>query len=122
MSVTATATTARRVPIAARIALVLAGLLAGFDILVSGGELGEHLLQPVALMVLALATLAGIPFAWQARTWARLTVAITRVLSAAAVIPVYFSSDSQGAPQIIGATWIIVSILIAVLMLRTPKS
>ena len=123
MSTPTTVTTARRrVTGGARIALLLAGLFAVLDIVVSAGELGDTLLQPLALIVLGVLTLAGIPFAWRGVRSGLLVVAATRVLSALSTLPVYFSDDTKGVPQVVATIWIFVSFLIAVLLLRTPEA
>ena len=62
------ATAARPVTVGGRIALVLAGLFAMLDILVSASELAGNPIQPIALIVLGVLTLVGIPFTWTART------------------------------------------------------
>jgi hypothetical protein len=115
-------TAARPVTLGGRIALVLAGLFAMLDILVSASELGGSLIQPIALIVLGVLTLVGIPFAWRRAHWALLLVAATRVLSALSTLPVYFSADTQGVPQVVATVWIFISILIAVLLLRIPQA
>ena len=94
-------TAPRSITVGGRIALVLAALFAVLDILVSASELGGNLIQPVALIVLGLLTLVGIPFAWRRTSWALLLVAATRVLSALTTLPVYFSADTQGVPQVV---------------------
>ena len=113
--------TSRRVSTGGRTALVVAGLFAVLDILVSVGELGDSLAQPIALIALGVLTLIGIPFAWRGAPRALLLVTATRVLSALSTLPVYFSADTQGVPQVVATVWIFISILIAVLLLRTPR-
>jgi hypothetical protein len=104
-----------------RIALILGALFAVVDIAVSAGELGGNLIQPIALIVLGVLTLVGIPFAWRGTYWALVLVAATRVLSALSTLPVYFSADTQGVPQVVATVWIFISILIAVLLLRAAS-
>lgn len=115
-------TAPRHVAIGGRIALVLAALFAVLDILVSASELGGSVIQPIALTVLGMLTLVGIPFAWRRTHGALLLVAATRVLSALSTLPVYFSAETQGVPQVVATVWIFLSILIAVLLLRIPRS
>ncbi|HET6531187.1 MAG TPA: hypothetical protein VFH03_11340 [Actinoplanes sp.] len=43
----------------------------------------------------------------------------SRVVSALSTLPVYFSADTQGVPQVVVTVWIFLSVLIAVLLLRT---
>jgi hypothetical protein len=118
---TSTITRPYRITAGARVALVLAALLSVLDILVSVGELGTYLVQPIGLIIAGVLTIVAVPFAWRGRQSARVTVAVTRMLSALSTLPVYFDAETRGVPQIVATVWIFISVLITVLMLRTPQ-
>ena len=121
MSSTVTPTT-RRSSTRARVGLVIAALLALGDISVSFGELGETGFQPIALIVLAALTLVAIPFAWRSATWARATVATTRVIAGLTVVPAFFDGELPAFAVIVAAVWLVLSLTVAVLLFTPPRS
>ena len=112
-------TAPRGVTVGGRIALVLAALFAVLDILVSASELGGNLIQPVALIVLGLLTLAAFRSPGVVRPGRCCCGRHPR-----AVGPDHparlLQLRHQGVPQVVATVWIFVSILIAVLLLRVP--
>ena len=78
-----------RPSLAARIGLVLAGVLAAGDIITSVPQLADDPVIPFAVILVGVVTLAGVPFAWRGAAWARLTVVVTRVLSALSAVPAF---------------------------------
>jgi hypothetical protein len=121
MSNTVTPTT-RRSSTRARVALVLAGLLALGDLSVSIGEAGTEGLLPIALIVLAALTIIAIPFAWRSVNWAGTTVAATRVVAGLAVVPAFFDGELPAVAVIIAAIWLVLSLAVAVLLFTPSRS
>jgi hypothetical protein len=121
MSATVTPTT-RRSSARARVALVIAALLALGDLSISLGELGEKAFQPVALIVLAALTAIAIPFAWRGVSWARATVAATRVVAGLFVAPAFFDGELPAFAVVVAAIWLVVSLAVAVLLFTPSRS
>ncbi len=82
-----------RPSLAARIGLVLAGVLAAGDIVTSVPQFADDPVIPAAVVLAGIITLAAVPFAWRGAARARLAVVVTRVLSALSAVPAFVVPD-----------------------------
>jgi hypothetical protein len=91
-------TTARRAPVLLRVAAVIAALLAVADIVSAIMYWNNPMPIEVGIAIVAVAvlTIVGAVAAWFGKTWGVWLAAITRVLSIAAMVPVF---TEPGAPQ-----------------------
>lgn len=107
-----------------RVGLVLAALLAVGDVLTSIPQYVDEPVIPTVAIVLAVATLVAVPFAWRDAAWARGVVIATRLLSALLAVPAFFFPGVPPGWVVAAATGILLSVLVVVLLLvgaRAPR-
>lgn len=119
-----TATTAARPTRGAKVGLVILGLLGLLDV-VSATDTGGP--APAVILVVdavvGLVTLVGVVLAWRSgsRTAVR-AVAISRVLSVLAAVPVFFVDDLPVGLVAASAVVILLNVLGLYLVLRRPAA
>jgi hypothetical protein len=117
-------TTTRKTTIAARVGLVLAGLLSLGDLFNAYSQWSDDAGDAFAYVSLAfgIVTLVLIPFAWRGSSRAGWGVAITRVLSSLLGLPAFFIPGIPAPFVIAAAVGILLSIVSAVLILARKRA
>ncbi|CAN5335147.1 hypothetical protein BH11ACT3_BH11ACT3_18940 [soil metagenome] len=117
-------TTSRKTTIAARVGLVLAGLLAIGDLFNGYSQWSEDAGDAFAYVSLAfgIATLVLIPFAWRGSSRAGWAVAILRVVSSLIGLPVFFIPGIPAPVIITVAVGIVLAVVSAVLILVRKRA
>lgn len=118
MTVIVESASATRVPVLLRVAVVLAILLALFDVV------GAVMYWPyaplpinIAILVIAVLTILGAVVAWRGVAWGVWLAAITRVLSLITTVPVFLDPGAPAEAIVPTAIQGAVTILTIVLLL-----
>jgi hypothetical protein len=124
MSTTSTAATVARtgrpLPLAARVGLVIAALLGLADVVSNGAMLADGGIA-IAGLALGVVTLVAAPFAWRAARPARITVAVSRVLSGLTGLPAFFVDGVPAGWVVLAAAGLVLNVVVAVLVLRPAQ-
>jgi hypothetical protein len=117
---TTVARTGRPLPLAARVGLVIAALLGLADAVSNGAMLADGGIA-IAGLALGVVTLVAVPFAWRAARPARITVAVSRVLSGLTGLPAFFVDGVPANWVVLAAAGLVLNVVVAVLVLRPAQ-
>lgn len=114
-------TTTTRSHIVIRVGLGLAAALAVMDIASTVPQFADEPVVPTIGMLLGLATLVAVPFAWRGARWGRIVAATSRVLASLIGLPAFFVPGIPAEWVAMAAAGILLSVLAAVLILAGAR-
>jgi len=112
--------------ILSRIGIALATLLGIADVVLGATQLGPDALFPIELavgvIVLGVATLVAVPFAWRGATWAVWVIVVTRLLSGLSPIPGFFEAGVPAEAISLAVATILLNLAAVVFVLFRKRS
>lgn len=112
--------------ILSRVGIILAALLGIADVVLGATQFGPDALFPIELavgvLVLGIATLVAVPFAWRGAAWATWVIVVTRLVSGLSPIPGFFEAGVPVEALVLAVATIVFNLVAVVLVLIRKRS